>query len=205
MNDKNWIKYYDITKVKTTPRKNLSIAIENFSKEKILFPTLAIDLGCGAGADSIELLKQNWSVLAIDVQSAAIANLLLSARQLSLSDDKLKTRLCSFETLSSLPPAYLINASFSLPFVKPNYFYILWKIILRALHSGGRFSGAFFGIHDSWNTRSNMIFFKRHEICHLFRFSKFKIEFFEEEEDDGPDALGYIKHWHKYFVVAKKN
>jgi SAM-dependent methyltransferase len=202
MNDKRWIKYYDITRVKTPPRKTLVTAIENFSNENIIFSKLAIDLGCGSGSDSIELLRHGWSVLAIDFQSAAITNLLFSAHQLSLLDNILKTKICSFETLTSLPPAYLINASFSLPFLNPDSFYKLWEIILIALHPGGRFSGSFFGIHDSWNTRSDMTFFKHEEIYDLF--AQFKIEFFDEEEQDGPDALGYIKHWHKYLVVAKK-
>ena len=35
-------------------------------------PLHAIDLGCGAGSDTIEILKHGWNVLAIDAESAAI-------------------------------------------------------------------------------------------------------------------------------------
>jgi tellurite methyltransferase len=202
MIDKNWIKYYDITRERTPPRKNLVTALEYFSKDKIIFSKVAIDLGCGSGIDTIELLKHGWSVLAMDSQPEAISSLLYSARQLSLCDDKLITKICSFETLNSLPQSYLINASFSLPFLNQDSFFKLWELIIIALHPGGRFSGSFFGIHDDWNTRSDMIFFTREEIYNLF--TQFKIEFFEEEEQDGPDAFGRIKYWHKYLVVAKK-
>ncbi len=47
-----------------------------------------------------------------------------------------------------------------------------------------------------------MTFLNREMICHLF--SQFKIEYFQEEEKDEMDALGYYKHWHKFFIVAKK-
>lgn len=33
---------------------------------------------------------------------------------------------------------------------------------------------------------------------------KNRVEFFEEEENKETNALGLVKHWHKYFVVANK-
>ncbi|HAT7072845.1 TPA: hypothetical protein JAN90_08785 [Legionella pneumophila] len=57
-------------------------------------------------------------------------------------------------------------------------------------------------LNDFWNTRTDMTFLNREMICHLFL--QFKIEYFQEEEKDEMDALGYYKHWHKFFIVAKK-
>lgn len=108
-----------------------------------------------------------------------------------------------FESLTSLPPANLINASYSLPFMNLVNFYKLWAIILILLHSGARFAGSFFGNHDSWNTKADMTLFSREEILNLFAL--FKIEFFEEEEQEGTDSEGNIKHWHIFHIVAKKS
>lgn len=200
MNENNWKKYYSATK-ENFPRKTLIRAIKNFNQEDNLLSKFAIDLGSGAGADTIELLKRNWSVLAIDSQSMAISTLLSSAQQLML-DKKLTAKISLFESLTFLPSADLINANFSLPFMKPNHFYRFWEIIVTSLQLGGRFSGSFFGIHDGWNNRNHMTFLTREKIYRLFRI--FNVELIEEEEKDAPDALGHMKHWHNFFVVAKK-
>lgn len=202
MCNKNWVDYYKITHTVSTPRKTLMKAIEIFDVENHFgMVKLAIDLGCGAGTDSIMLLKDDWSVLAIDSQAAAIETLSSSCPQ-SLQK-KLRTKVSEFESLIVLPPSQLINASYSLPFLNRDYFFNFWEIILSALHSGGLFSGIFFGINDSWSTRANMTFLSRDELFSNLLLP-FKIEFFAEEEHDESDALGNLKHSHKYFIVAKK-
>ncbi|CAM3030922.1 SAM-dependent methyltransferase [Legionella steigerwaltii] len=203
MDNKNWSNYYKITKQNTLPRKTLLKAIEIFNcRNKFNCAQLAIDVGCGAGADSIELLKNNWSVLAIDSQAEAISTLISSCPQ-SLQN-RLKTKVASFESLTSLPTSQLINASYSLPFLSSDNFYKFWKLILEALPPGGIFAGIFFGINDGWNCykRSDMTFLSTNDLYNLF--VPFKIELLEEEESDGADAMGFIKHWHRYFVVAEK-
>ena len=201
MNNKKWANYYKVTKKIATSRKTLIKAIDLFDRDNNFEASkFAIDLGCGAGSDSLELLKYGWSVLAIDSQPSAISTLLSLCPQ-SLQD-KIKTKIASFESLISLPISQLINASYSLPFMSPDYFYPFWEIILRALYPGRIFSGTFFGVNDSWHTRADMTFVNSEVLYNLFR--TFEIEFFEEEEHDAADALGHVKHWHKYFVVAKK-
>lgn len=201
MNNKNWDNYYNITRKSTPPRKTLIKAIQILDKENNLAATkFAIDLGCGAGADTVALLKHNWSVLAIDSQATAITTLISSCPQ--LLQDKLTTKVASFESLTSLPTCQLINASYSLPFLKPEYVQNFWEIMLQALNPGGIFSGIFFGINDSWNTLPNMTFLSSGALHNLF--NAFKIEFLEEEEKNEIDALGNMKHSHKYFIVAKR-
>ncbi|MEC4815643.1 MAG: methyltransferase domain-containing protein [Scytonema sp. PMC 1069.18] len=46
-------------------------------EETSLAPSrFAVDLGCGDGRDTVELLRQGWRVLAIDGEAEAIARLL---------------------------------------------------------------------------------------------------------------------------------
>lgn len=53
--------YYDNTEAKM-PRKNVKYFIENFET----IPENAIELGCGAGNDTVYLIKKGWNVTAID-------------------------------------------------------------------------------------------------------------------------------------------
>jgi trans-aconitate methyltransferase len=200
MSIRNWTEYYKKTEKKSVPRKTLLKAIELFDLDQIGVPKLAIDLGCGSGIDTEALLRCGWSVLAIDAQVSAINSLLTKMPQ--FYSGQLTSQVASFETLPQLPPAYLINASFSLHFLTPNNFYKFWHLISDSLHPGGRFAGTFFGIRDGWSTRSDMTFLSPEALNALFL--TFEIEFFEEEELAHPDAMGYEKYWHKYFIVAKK-
>lgn len=204
MDCSNWKIYYKKTKKITIPRRTVVKAIELFRDRKTLNDSqFAIDLGCGAGIDSIELLRNKWSVLAIDSQANAISTLLNSCPQ-SLKS-KLATKIATFETISHLPLCQLINASFSLPFLKREFFYPFWNIILNTLPPKGLFSGTFFGVKDDWysNKDLDMTFLTRKEFDNLFL--PFKILWFDEKEHYGVDASGsYLKYWHQYLVVAEK-
>ena len=56
----NIYKYYENTK-NALPHKNVQKVLE-----MDIIPGNAIDLGCGAGRDTIYLIKNGWNVLAID-------------------------------------------------------------------------------------------------------------------------------------------
>lgn len=199
MNDEKWIEYYKATTKKSKPRNTLLQAIDFFDREN-RDPKLAIDLGCGAGLDSLALLNSGWTVIAIDSQPAAISNLL--AITPTIVHHRLSAEVVFFETIHYLPESHLINASFSLPFLARQQFYKFWAVIENSVYPDGRFSGTFFGEKDGWKSRADMTFLTLEELRHLF--ARFNIEWFEEEETVHPDAAGYEKFWHKYFVVAKK-
>ena len=61
---KNIEKYYNNTESEK-PRKNVQYFIEKVKCN----PGKAIELGCGAGNDTVYLIKNNWNVLAIDRES----------------------------------------------------------------------------------------------------------------------------------------
>ena len=128
-------KYYNITK-NSRPHAN----VVNFLKLNI-DPTTAIDLGCGAGRDTIALLKYNWNVLAIDKEDTEA----IIKEQLTKEEQR---RFKFLETVfgkMNLPKANLIVANFSLPFSKKEYFNFIWNKINNSLLKGGYFVGNFFG------------------------------------------------------------
>jgi tellurite methyltransferase len=194
-----WATYYQATK-DNTPRDTLLKALSLFSAEPSDQPRLAIDLGCGGGVDTVELLRQGWRVLAIDAQPGAIE--LVRARISPQQQERLQTRVATFEEIGSLPQADLVNASFSLPFCSPGAFDVLWDTIVSALSQGGRFSGHLFGDRDGWASRPSMTFHTRAQIER--RLSHFAVEMLNEEEVDGQTALGDPKHWHTFSIVARK-
>lgn len=193
---KIWEEYYERVNGRP-PRKTLVKAVELFDGGAAKF---AIDLGCGTGVDTHALLHLGWRVLAIDKQAEGIAYV-----ESGTPEDKrpyLETQVAPFETLPQLPPADLINASFSLPFCQPDHFESLWQNIVYALRKNGRFSGQLFGVNDSWAENPNLNFHTKAAV--LQRLAPFALDYFEEEDADGTTARGDEKHWHIFHIVARK-
>lgn len=194
-----WSVYYQVVpkdKPKETLLKAINLFEENINTD---IKKIAIDLGCGHGPDTFELLKKGWNVTAIDNQKEGLDII----KNLILPEWSERLVLCQheFEDLK-LPKAQLVNASLCLPFCKPEYFHGLWNEIVESINSGGRFSGHLFGVNDSWAVYDNMTFHTRSDIDEMFKM--FEIEHLIEIEEDGFQAGGVPKHWHIYNIVARK-
>lgn len=183
------------------PRPTLLKALSYFDNEVMTkSQKIAVDLGCGAGADSIKLLETGWSVFSIDKEPEAIETLRVKA---SNKFDKLQAKVQLFEEIISLPTSFLVNASLSIPFCNPQEFNKLWSIIVGSIESGGRFSGSLFGNRDEWSNNKSMTFLKIEQVYEMF--SDFDIEYFYERDEIGPTGTVGDKHWHSYLIVAKKS
>jgi SAM-dependent methyltransferase len=161
-------------------------------------PGRAIDLGCGDGVDSLELLRRGWTVLAIDAEAAGIERLVSAVGP--EASERLTTRVARFEDLGGLPPGELVYAGFSLAFCSSASFPGLWRAIREALVPGGRFAGQLFGDRDSWANPA-ATFVSRPEAERLLE--GLDVESFEEEERDGTSFVG-PKHWHLFHVIARR-
>lgn len=191
-----WKGYCEKTR-KLPPSKSLEQALNLISR----FPSpesSAIDLGCGAGRDTLRLLELGWSVLAIDRSESALEIL----KEDSLENKPLTTRYQQFEEIETLPPAGLINPSFSLPFCSPSHFPTLWGKILDSLKPGSFFCGQFFGPSDDWSKHSHMTFLSREGVEECFTSMETLI--LEEREYDEPTVSGDMKHWHVFTVCARR-
>ncbi len=161
--------------------------------------SLAIDLACGEGRDTAELLRRGWRVLAIDAEPEAIDRLL--ARDDLTNQHNLTTQVTTFDR-AEFPTCDLFNAAFALPFCEPEHFADVWRRIVNSIAPGGRFIGQFFGDRDDWASIAGRSHHRRAELNGLF--SEFILEKFEEEERDGTDALDFAKHWHVFHIIARK-
>jgi tellurite methyltransferase len=186
-----WTPYYEYAG--DDPRETLLDALARFAE-----PGFAVDLGCGTGRDTFELLRRGWRVLAIDAEREALERLLAHG-ELDLS--RLETQLARFED-AAWPDADLVNASFALPFCGPEHFRALWRRVVASLRRA-RFCGQLFGDRDEWaSTHAEMTFHTRGEVERLL--SGLDVERLDEVEEDGPTALEPVKHWHVFHVVARR-
>ncbi|KAM3095644.1 class I SAM-dependent methyltransferase [Phormidesmis sp. 146-12] len=194
----NWATYYQAVEGRP-PRETLLKALASFAAGPFDYPRLAVDLGCGDGRDTVELLHRGWRVLAIDGEQKAFDRLLTRP---DLNRGLLQTQLMRFETLTLPRSVDLINASFCLPFCPPASFPDLWQTIVTSLNPGGRFCGQLFGDRDSWTIYPNRTHHTRQQVEVLLQ--SLEVEWLDEEEHPGVTAIGEEKHWHIFHIVACK-
>jgi hypothetical protein len=96
-----------------------------------------------------------------------------------------------------------VNASFALPFCDPSHFPALWSWITTVLSPGGRFAGQFFGDRDEWCPIRPASHVTRAQLESLL--APFAIEYLDEVEKRGDDAMGGTKYHHVFHVVARRN
>ena len=166
---------------------------------------LAIDLGCGAGNDTIHLLDHGYVVVALDSTRAAVRMTHVRAMEAG-HGASLNAVVGPFESLRPAKrSAALIHAGFSLPFSDPRHFDALWQAIFESLVSGGLFVGQLFGDRDEWADKGG-------EVAHVFHTRKeverlidpFERVALEEVERDGQVADGTPKHWHVFHMILRR-
>src|SRR5581483_4122629 len=133
--DGGWARYYKATEGRP-PRPTLLFALDRFAGEGIC--GRAADLGCGDGRDTIELLRRDWSVIAIDSEPAGIER--LRGRADLPKNVRLDARCGKFED-EKWGAVELVNSSFALPSCPPDAFPAVWQKITASLVAGGRFAG----------------------------------------------------------------
>jgi SAM-dependent methyltransferase len=160
-------------------------------------PGRALDLGAGQGRDTVYLLRQGWSVTAVDRSAAAIH------RIVQLCPAPLCKHLTviesAFEEVRLPPDQDLVNASFSLPFCAADFFENFWSEIERVLKPGGVFCGHLLGPGDDW-ARDGVVTETPDQIQERFRtWAALDIE-----TTFGPAATakGRVKNWDLYKIVA---
>ena len=133
---RNIERFYENTK-NAMPHDNIKrfIKIENKKGN-------ATDLGCGAGRDTVFLIKNNWKVTAIDREDTR------SKIESRLNTEELKGFKFirqDFENIK-LDKSDLIVSNFSIPFCNKKYFNEFWNKIIDSINTGRIFCWEFFWI-----------------------------------------------------------
>ncbi|GAA4892107.1 methyltransferase family protein [Stackebrandtia albiflava] len=188
----DWTPYFD----KTTglpPRELYLEAVERFSG-----PGLAVDLGFGAGNETMDLLSRGWEVVAVDADPAAAPR--LHARADGAGAERLTTVTGTIEDFD-MPRADLVHAGSSVFFVPAARFTETWDRIVASLRPGGRFAGNLLGERDDWAANPAMTPVSRSTLDEML--AGLEVEHLHEQDEDGRSMQG-PKHWHAYHVVARK-
>jgi SAM-dependent methyltransferase len=188
----SWAGYYKATSGRV-PSPLLIDAVGRFDT-----PGFAIDLGCGAGVESLELLARGWRVLAIDNQPEAIEHLL--ARVPSAFRERLETKVISFQEME-LPKADLVWAGTSLSFCPRERFDRAWEEIVNTIHPGGRFAGDIFGDRHAWYNRE-MTFLTADRVND--KLQGLEVESLIEEDGETRTEFQGLQRWHSFLVIAHK-
>lgn len=159
----------------------------------------ALDLGCGAGVETRALLLADWRVYAVDAAPGTRQRVL--AATADLGPDRLTVETTDVRQLTALPPAELIYAGYSLPYLPPGDFARVWALIRASLLPGGWLGVDLFGERDSWAGDQNETFLSRVAARELFH--GLEVIRFGEQDEDGPAYSG-PKHWHVFEVVARR-
>ena len=190
---KNATEYYQNSIKRDRPSRLLAdffrLKLEKNLKEKN-----AIDLGCGAGNDTMLLLEKGFNVTAIDSEPQ-VKEIVLKRAQ---NEQNLNVVTGDFSKVQ-LQKADLINANFSLFFVRKDFDSFI-KNVLQSINKNGYFVGNFLGKEDDWKKSKTTV-----EKDELFNyFSKFKILYFSEEKYYKDVLTKKNKFWHVYNIIAKK-
>jgi SAM-dependent methyltransferase len=159
----------------------------------------AVDLGCGAGRDTREMLRRGWRVLAVDREVAAIEALLAATP--ARHRPRLETAVADLATFA-VPPCDLVNANISLPFLPPDAYAAAWSSIVAAVPSGARVSSMLFGDQDESATDPSMTCPSPAAMRAIL--TDFEIEHWSERVEDGQTALGEPHHFHIVELVARR-
>ena len=129
-------KFYENTK-NAMPHDNIKRFIEIENKKGNV-----IDLGCGAGRDTVFLIKNDWNVTAIDREDTkSIIESKLNTEEL----EKFRFICQDFENIK-LNKSDLIVSNFSIPFCNKNYFNEFWNKIVDSINKGRIFCWKLFRI-----------------------------------------------------------
>jgi tellurite methyltransferase len=160
----------------------------------------ALDAGAGALNATKYLLSAGFAhVTALDSAPAS------EKAAEELPPDRVTFVLSRFEDFTYPLNAYdLVNAEFSLPFIRRDDFAAVFARLLGAVKPGGLFTGQLFGLNDSWNTpESGMNFHARDAVERLL--GGWDIVELEEEDHPGKTKLGEPKHWHIFHILARRS
>lgn len=199
----DWGEYRERTQAKT-PTRPLVKLLEHIA------PGKAVDLGPGAGTDTMYLLENGWDVLGIDIDPNTendIRDLIKTSSNQNF-DEKFSFMNQDFENLELEKDTYDLVIGFnSLFFCRPESFKKIFKQITDSIKSGGYLLVNLLGKNDDWNKQEDnrKTFLSREEILELL--SDFEVgenDIREAELDKETAVTKTLKHWHTFLIRARK-
>lgn len=158
---------------------------------------VAVDLGCGSGAETLALLRRGWTVHAVDSDGPSLR--LLAAQVPADARERLHLHEAAYEQFA-LPRCDLVWAGFSLPFCPAAAWPALWQRIRAALRPGGRFAGDLFGERHAFAAEGDVMVLAEADARALL--AELELESFDIEDGVRPSGGG-VTRWHAFGVIAR--
>jgi len=196
--------YFALTKDRPT-RGDLVSSVALANSVQIDGRRIAVDCGCGAGADIAYLRGQGYSVYAFDVEAEAIRQ----CGERFSEDDEVHLAQSTFAEFY-YPQSTLIVADASLFFCPTDEFNNVWTLMAASLVMGGVFCGSFLGPEDTMAGPGfeRDVFWPEVNVVTEEtlkpKFEGFEIVSWVEHRQLGETAQGVPHDWHIFAVVAQK-
>lgn len=193
-------KTYLVNNLGRTPRKLYLQAINNIQavKNELPAPPVAVDIGCGVGIETADLVQRGFTVYAIEKEP----DLIQETKNLIGNSSKVEFLIRPLEEIIDLPRASFVYAYHTLHFCDSFHFNRLWKTVTESVLPSGVFAGSFFGMHDDWVKAGKATgitvdqirtYLAGFEILHL------------NEIDQTDSSRGNEERWNFVDVIARKS
>lgn len=160
-------------------------------------PGTVLDLGAGAGADSLQFARQGWTVHAYDSDDTLAARLVENERMTG----SVQFHHGDIATVPAFPSAQIVYSTYTLGLLGPTALPGVWRKLVEALPRGGVMAVDFFGTNDSWAERPDVATLPLEQIDAMFR--GFQVIDRSIRDEDGR-FLADKKHWHVITTLARK-
>lgn len=199
MTSKEIVEYYNDTANREIRRDLI------FATGRIDGGGVAIDCGCGAGADIEFLRESGFTVFAFDVEDESV----MRCRDRFKNDENVSISQDSFDSYI-YPRSSLVVADASLFFCSRSEFDRVLEKIYNSLRSGGVFFGSFLGPNDTMASADydkdaywpDVLVFTENDL--RLKLDKFEILKFSEHNSSSEIQSGKPHRWHVFSVVAQK-
>lgn len=159
----------------------------------------AMELGCGVGTETLDLLKRGFNVTAIDQEPKAIEFLLERCQKFKKN---LQTKISKFENIQEWPKVDFLYAFHSLPFCNETHFDEILVASINSVRKKGLFVASFFGHQDDWMLSKKCVGIEEQKIRNLL--NNFEIIYFNEIKEVGNTVKDGEKMWHVIEIIARQ-
>lgn len=158
---------------------------------------VALDVGAGGGADSLEFARNGWLVHAYDSDDTLTARLVENSRM----EGQVVFHHGDVAEVEEFPAADVVYSAYSLPMLGADL-PAVWQRLRAALKPGGVMAVDLFGDKDTWADRPKVATVTPAELEEMLE--GLVVLDRDTRDEDGRSFSDGKKHWHVFSIVARR-